>query len=102
MPEDAPVNIGALLEAPHRARRRVLEMQTKLHCWARKDPHRRFGDLYNLVYDPAFLVTAWDRVEGNTGARSAGIDRKTVRDITRTQKGLFEFNRGGVIVGDVG
>jgi RNA-directed DNA polymerase len=91
MPEDAPVNIGVLLESRYRARRRVLEMQTKLHSWAGKDPHRRFGDLYNLVYDPHFLVMAWDRVEGNTGARSSGIDRKTVRDITRTRRGVHGF-----------
>jgi hypothetical protein len=30
---------------------------------------RRFGDLFNLVYDPAFLVHAWERVSGNKGAR---------------------------------
>ena len=29
---------------------------------------------YNLVYDPAFLVVAWNRVRGNKGARSAGVD----------------------------
>lgn len=89
--DDSPVNIGDLLESRYRARRRVLKMQAKLHSWAGKDPQRRFGDLYNLVYDPAFLVTAWDRVEGNTGARSSGIDRKTVRDITRTNTGVQGF-----------
>ena len=36
--------------------RRVLEIQTKLHRWARDDPHRRFDDLFNLVADPAFLA----------------------------------------------
>ena len=25
------------------AERRVLKIQTKLHCWAREEPHRRFG-----------------------------------------------------------
>ena len=39
---------------------------------------RRFGDLFNLVYDPAFLVHAWERVSTNKGARTAGIDRATV------------------------
>jgi RNA-directed DNA polymerase len=38
------------------------------------EPHRRFDDLFNLVADPAFLMVAWDRVVGNTGARTAGID----------------------------
>ena len=49
----------------YRAERRVLEIQTKLHRWASDDPRRRFDDLYNLVYDPAFLLVAWERVRGN-------------------------------------
>ena len=57
-----------------RAERRVREIQTKLHRWARDDPHRRFDDLFNLVADPAFLLVAWDRVRGNKGARTAGVD----------------------------
>jgi RNA-directed DNA polymerase len=56
------------------AERRVLEIQTKLHRWARDDPHRRFDDIFNLVCDPAFLLVAWDRVRSNKGARSAGVD----------------------------
>ena len=60
----------ALFDAEHR----VLEIQTKLHRWARDDPHRRFDDLYNLVVDPAFLLVAWCRVRGNKGARTAGVD----------------------------
>jgi RNA-directed DNA polymerase len=56
-------------------------MQTKLHRWATSDPGRRFDDLYNLVYDPAFLVVAWHRVRGNRGARSAGIDGVTPRSV---------------------
>ena len=59
------------------AERRVREIQAKLHCWASDDPHRRFDDLYNLVCDPAFVLVAWDRVRGNKGARSAGVDGKT-------------------------
>ncbi|MDQ3455788.1 MAG: group II intron reverse transcriptase/maturase, partial [Actinomycetota bacterium] len=47
---------------------RVLAMQTKLHRWATAEPGRRFNDLHNLVYDPAFLVAAWSRVRGNKGA----------------------------------
>ncbi len=53
---------------------RVLVMQTKLHRWARADPGRRFDDLFNLVHDPAFLMAAWDRVRGNKGGRTAGVD----------------------------
>jgi group II intron reverse transcriptase/maturase len=75
------VNIGDpwpdLTEAEHR----VLVMQTKLHQWAKADPSRRFDDLGNLVYDPAFLVVAWARVRGNKGARTAGVDGVKPRSI---------------------
>jgi hypothetical protein len=40
-------------------------MQVKLHHRAGADGSRRFHDLFNLVYDPAFLVAAWQRVAGN-------------------------------------
>ena len=66
---------------PVQAERRVLEIQTKLHRWASDDPHRRFDDLYNLVADPAFLLVAWDRVRGNKGARTAGVDGQTAHSI---------------------
>jgi len=45
------------------------------------DPDRRFDDLFNLVYDPAFLVVAWARVRGNKGARTAGVDGVTPRSV---------------------
>ena len=63
------------------AERRVLKIQTKLHCWAREEPHRRFDDLFNLVADPAFLLIAWVRVRRNRGARSAGVDGQTPRSV---------------------
>lgn len=63
------------------ARLRVLKIQTKLHQWAVDDAGRRFDDLFNLVADPAFLMVAWDRVRGNRGARSAGIDGVKPRSI---------------------
>jgi RNA-directed DNA polymerase len=56
-------------------------MQAKLHRW-RADRSRRFGDLFNLVYDPAFLVHAWQRVATNVGAPTPGVDRATVAWIT--------------------
>ncbi len=60
---------------------RVLKIQTKLHQWAVDDGGRRFDDLFNLVADPAFLMVAWDRVRGNRGARSAGVDGVQPRSI---------------------
>jgi RNA-directed DNA polymerase len=95
MPEESsPVNIGDLLLVPFTAGQRVLGMQTKLHRWAAADPGRRFDDLYNLVADPAFLVTAWERVSGNTGARSAGVDRRTVRSIIESKLGAVGLLEG--------
>ncbi len=68
------MNIGDPWPDSDSAWLRVLGIQTKLHRWATDDPKRRFDDLYNLVCDPAFLVVAWERVRGNKGARSAGVD----------------------------
>ena len=62
------MNTDELELASVEAERRVLKIQTKLHRWARDDPHRRFDDLFNLVADPGFLLVAWDRVRGNKGA----------------------------------
>jgi RNA-directed DNA polymerase len=75
------VNIGASWPGLTEAKPRVLEMQKKLHHWAKADPGRRFDDLYNLVADPAFLTVAWSRVRGNKGARTAGIDGVKPRSI---------------------
>ena len=87
MSEDTPVNVGVgwpdLLEADRLVRR----MQVKLHHWARADTSRRFHDLFNLVYDPAFLTVAWQRVSTNVGARTPGVDKVTVS---------FIVNRVGV------
>jgi hypothetical protein len=100
MSEEALVNTSAVcwpdLES---AERTVRRMQTKLHRWAGENSSRRFGDLFNLVYDPAFLVCAWDRVSTNKGAQTAGrrqahggpggsVDRG--RDISGPHPGLVE------------
>jgi RNA-directed DNA polymerase len=79
------VNTDELEHALYEAERRVLKIQTKLHRWARDDPHRRFDDLFNLVADPGFLLVAWGRVAGNKGARTAGIDGRTARSIEGVQ-----------------
>jgi RNA-directed DNA polymerase len=56
-------------------------MQAKLHRWAAADPGRRFDDLFNFVHDPATLKVAFDRVAGNRGANTPGIDGLRVADI---------------------
>jgi RNA-directed DNA polymerase len=81
MPKDASLNNGAqdpVLVGPWS---RVSGMQTKLHRWAVADSGRRFDDLFNFVHDPATLIMAFDRVAGNTGARTPGVDGLTVTDV---------------------
>ena len=75
------MNIGEPWPDLDEAELRVHAMQTKLHQWAISDPDRCFDDLYNLVYDPAFLVVAWSRVRDNKGGRSAGVDGVVPRSI---------------------
>jgi RNA-directed DNA polymerase len=91
MSEGTPVNTGvAEWPDPDSASIAVRKMQIKLHRWAGEDSSRRFGDLANLVYDPAFLVHAWERVASNKGARTPGIDKATVAWI-ETRVGVHEF-----------
>ncbi|MGH9153768.1 MAG: group II intron reverse transcriptase/maturase [Acidimicrobiales bacterium] len=75
------MNTGASWPSLIEAELRVHAMQTKLHQWATESPGRCFDDLFNLVYDPAFLVVAWSRVRGNKGARTAGVDRIAPRSV---------------------
>lgn len=90
MKTDAPIPTGQQWPSLAEARERVLGMQTKLHRWSSRDATARFDDLFNLVVDPAFLRIAWERVAGNTGARSAGIDGLTVRAI-EARDGRHDF-----------
>jgi RNA-directed DNA polymerase len=71
---EPPVNSGEPWPDFDEAASRVRRMQAKLHLWATRDPGRVFDDLYNLVHDPAFLVHSWERVHGNKGGRTAGVD----------------------------
>ena len=77
MPQDAPLNSGAQDAAPAGSWSRVAGMQAKLHRWAAADPGRRFDDLFNFVHDPATLIVAFDRVAGNQGANTPGVDGLT-------------------------
>jgi RNA-directed DNA polymerase len=76
--------------------RTVREMQAKLHRWAGEDSSRRFGDLFNLVYDPDFLAEAWVRVKASAGSRTPGIDGATTAQIENRPGGV------GVFLEDIG
>lgn len=73
------LNSDALLMWPSEttAALRVLGHQRKLYRWARAEPQRRFEDVFNLICDRATLLVAWERVAGNRGARTAGVDAVT-------------------------
>src|SRR5256886_10327886 len=89
----SPVNTGGSQPQwplPYWAELRVQKIQTKLHRWASDDPGRQFHDVFNLVCDPAFLLVAWQRVRGNRGARSAGVDGATAFFI-ETRRGVEPF-----------
>ena len=93
--EVTPVNTGvAGWPDPVSAAAAVRRMQLKLHRWAGDDRSRRFGDLFNLVCDRAFLVHAWQRVSGNTGSRTPGVDRATVAASIVSGVGVEEFLGG--------
>ena len=81
MPKDAPSNDGARAEVSKGRWQRVSEMQDKLHRWAAADAGRRFGDVFNFVYDPATLIVAVERVAGNRGANTPGVDGVTAADV---------------------
>ena len=74
------VNTSAPLAA-HVAEERVLGWQTKLHRWAAQEEQQQFGDLFNLVCDPATLLVAWERVKRNRGSKTAGVDGQTRKRI---------------------
>jgi len=79
MPQDAPPDGSAPDPAPVGSWSRVAGMQAKLHRWTAADAGRRFDDLFNFVCDPATLIVAFDRVAGNRGANTPGVDGWTVK-----------------------
>lgn len=88
------MNTGESEPGVDSARHRVLKIQTKLHRWARDDGDRRFDDLFYLVADPDFLVVAWDRVSGNRGSGTAGIDGLSALAVSAFPGGVDGFLAG--------
>lgn len=91
MSQDALVNSGA---TPREiVQGRVARTQAKYHRWAMTDREARFGDLFNLVCHPTHLLVAFEHVAANKGARTAGVDGVTVRQIVADgQVGAFLAN----------
>lgn len=81
MPEDTGVDVPVAWPDVDTAWLRVRRMQAKLHRWAVADKGFRFDDVFNFVCDPATLTMALDRVAGNSGARTPGIDGIRAADV---------------------
>ena len=58
--------------------------------WKRTVPAQHLASGLPVFCDPAFLVQAWERVSGNKGARTPGVDKATVAMI-ETWVGVEEF-----------
>ena len=58
---------------------RTTELQSKLYQAAQRDAARRFHALYDRLYLPYVLQTAWEQVRQNRGA--AGVDQQTLEAI---------------------
>jgi RNA-directed DNA polymerase len=64
-------------------------VQRKLYAQSRNHPDYRFDELWGLITDPRNLRIALARVQRNRGARTAGVDRVTVRKVV--QSGVDTF-----------
>lgn len=83
MAQDASVNSDAGSER-HVFEDSVARTQAKYHRWAIDDRNTRFGDLFNLVCHSDYLSRAFEHVARNKGARTAGVDGVTVRQIRQS------------------
>lgn len=64
---------------------RVLEMQQRLANKALREPEHRFGNLYDLLTWEPILEAAADRLLGNKGSRTPGLDGITRRMLRRNR-----------------
>ncbi len=66
---------------------RTTDLQSKLYQAAKRDSSRRFHALYDKLYLPYILQSAWEQVRKNRGA--AGIDQQTLDEIEAMGVTLF-------------
>lgn len=62
----------------------LLSIQRKLYQWSEANPDGCYRELWNWVTDPRNLRCAWRQIASNKGARTAGVDGKTVGRICST------------------
>jgi group II intron reverse transcriptase/maturase len=68
----------------------LLGVQRKLYQWSRANPDDAYRELWNWISDQRSLRCAWRRVAANRGARTPGVDGKTVARIRR-ETGIDAF-----------
>jgi group II intron reverse transcriptase/maturase len=56
----------------------LLSIQRKLYQWSEANPDGCYRELWNWVTDLRNLRCAWSQIASNRGARTAGVDGKTV------------------------
>ncbi len=86
----AAVSLGKAMYVATKDDRHWLQtVQRKLYARSRENPDYVFEKLWGLVTDPRNIRIALARVSRNRGARTAGIDRITVRKVLL--KGAEQF-----------
>lgn len=60
----------------------LLGVQRKLYQWSREHPEDAYREVWNWVTDSRNLRMAWQKVAGNRGKRTPGVDGLTVESIT--------------------
>ena len=66
---------------------KVRRLQERLHQSAKRNPRRRFHQLYDKVWSPWVLAVAWRKVKANRGA--PGPDGVSIQEIEA--EGVEEF-----------
>jgi retron-type reverse transcriptase len=74
--EEPPVDSGEQADKAW-----LLDIQRKLYTWSRNHPGEAWQDMWGWLTSPRNLRVAWRRVASNRGARSAGVDRLTVKQV---------------------
>jgi RNA-directed DNA polymerase len=70
---------------------KVFALRQKLYHKAKREPTFRFYALYDRIYRPDVLRSAWDRVAANDGAPGVdGVSIKQVRDSAQGVDGFLE------------
>jgi RNA-directed DNA polymerase len=74
--EESPVDSGEQVDKAW-----LLDIQRKLYTWSRNHPGEAWQDMWGWLTNPRNLRLAWRRVASNRGARSAGVDKVTVKQV---------------------